>query len=314
MTARDKGRRLLDWFLMTPRAREALAHRLDSEQKACLALARGADDLARSVANDRGARGAGLQLEGAILVLYAEAAYWALRARSPSALRAGDGGLRALVDRVGDGVIDEGVGPGSASDIRDALLLSHDRMAALDAEGWSAVLERAASAEKRILEAAQAPDQAIRAVRAQRALRIVGLPGLFLLLVFYLASPRDLAQGKPWRASSATAGMSTSGVLESTGAGFFFHTNNEPNPSVTVDIGLHDIHKVVVTNRRDCCQERAIPLVIETMAPGGTWRTVAERDEPFSEWAATFPRVSANQVRVRAMRTTLFHLADIKVY
>jgi hypothetical protein len=314
MTARDKGRRLLDWFLMTPRAREVLTHGLDAEQKACLALARGADDLARSVASDPGARGAGLQLEGAILVLYAEAAYWGLRAQLPSASRSGDGGLRALVERVGDSVIEERVGPGSASDIREALLLSHDRMAALDPEQWAAALERAASAEKKILAAAQAPDQAIRAVRAQRAWRIVGLPGPFVLLVVYLASPRDLARDKPWRASSATAGMSSSGVLDSTGAAFFFHTNNEANPSVTVDIGLHDIHKVVLTNRRDCCQDRATPLVIETMAPGGAWHTVAERREPFTEWVATFPRVSASQVRVRATRTTLLHLADINVY
>jgi hypothetical protein len=314
MTARDKGRRLLDWFLVTPRAREVLAHRLDAEQKACVALARGADDLARSVASDPGARGAGLQLEGAILVLYAEAAYWALRAQLPGASRTGEGGLRALVERVGDPAIDERIGPGSASSIRETLLLSHDQMAALDAEGWPTVLERAACAEKKILEAAQAPDQAIRAVRAQRAWRIVAIPALFLLVVFYVASPRDLAHGKPWRASSAIAGMSSSGVLESTDAAYFFHTNNEANPSVTVDIDLHNIHKVVLTNRRDCCQDRAIPLVIETMAPGGTWRTVAQRDEPFTEWVATFPRVSANQVRVRATRTTLLHLADIKVY
>ncbi len=314
MTARDKGRRLLDWFLMRPRAREVLAHGLDAEQKACLALARGADDLARSVASDPTARGVGLQLEGAILALYAEAAYWALRAQVPSALRPGDGGLHALVDRVGDSAIDERMGPGSASDVREALLLSHDRMAALDAEGWPAVLERAATAEKKVLEAAQAPDQAIRAVRAQRAWRVVAVPALFAVLVFYIASPRDLAHGKPWRASSAIAGMSSSGILESTDAPFFFHTNSEANPSVTIDIDLHSIHKVVVTNRRDCCQDRAIPLLIETMAPGGTWRTVAQRDEPFTEWVATFPRVSANQVRVRATRTTLFHLAEIKVY
>src|SRR5580658_5145795 len=125
MTARDKSRRLFDWLLMAPRAREVLAHRPDGEQRACLALARGADDLARSAGKDNVARGAGLQLEGAILALYAEAAYWALRAQVPSADRVGDGGLRSLVDRIGDSALEERIGPASAGDVKEALLLPH---------------------------------------------------------------------------------------------------------------------------------------------------------------------------------------------
>jgi hypothetical protein len=314
MTARDKGRRLLDWFLMEPRAREVVARALDREQKDTLALARGADELAQAAAQDSATRWGGVRPQSALLALYAEAAYWALRSQVPSVFRTGDGGLRGLVDRIGPSAIEEVIGPACALDLKEALLLSHDQLAVLDAGQWATVLERAACVARKILEAAEAPTQAIRALRAARILRIVTIPVLCALLVLRLASPKDFAHGKLWRATSSLGGAPASGTLSSTDGPFFFHTNNEPDPAIVVDIGLHTIHKVVLTNRRDCCQDRATPIVIETIAPGGVWRTVARRDEPFTEWAATFPPLVANQVRVRATRTTHLHLADIEVF
>jgi hypothetical protein len=314
MAASGKGRRFLDWYLLAPRAREAFAHRLDREQKDCLALARGADAIAQAVAQDDIARGAGSRPQGAILALHTETGYWALRAQVPDDVRTGEGGLRGLVERIGVAGIEERIGTSNAQDLRGTLLLSHDAIAALGVEQWASVLERAASVARKLLETAQAPEQTIRSLKAQRLGRIVAVPALCALLVFYLVSPKDLARGKSWRASSAIGGSPTTGLVKGTDGSYFFHTNSEPEPSITIDIGLHTIHEVVLTNRRDCCQERATPLVIEAIGPGSSWRLIARKDEMFTDWTATFPPIAVTQIRVRALRTTYLHLADIQVF
>jgi hypothetical protein len=164
------------------------------------------------------------------------------------------------------------------------------------------------------LDTAQAPEHAIRSLKAQRVARIVGIPALCAFLIFYLAAPRELAHGKLWHASSALGTATTAGLLNTTDGPFFFHTNSEAEPWIVVDIGPHTIHKVVLTNRRECCQERATPLVIEAIGPGSSWRVVARKDETFTEWTAKFPPVVASQIRVRALRTTYLHLANIEVF
>lgn len=307
------GRRFLDWYLLAPRAREAFAHGLDREQKECLALARGADGIALAVAQDDVARGSGARPQGALLALHVETAYWALRAQVPAEIRRGEGGLRGLVERIGVSALQERMGTASAQDLRDTLLLSHDEIAALGAERWTSVLERAASVARKLLDAAQAPEQAIRSLKVQRVGRIVAVPALFAFLVYSFASPKDLARGKSWRASSAIGGAATTGLVKSDGP-FLFHTNSEPEPWITIELGPHTIHEVVLTNRRDCCQERAAPLVIEAIGPGSSWRVIARRDETFTDWTATFPPVAVVQIRVRALRTTYLHLANIQVF
>lgn len=314
MAASGRGRRFLDWYLLAPRAREVFAHRLDREQKAYVALARGADAVAQVASQESIASGSGVEPRGALLALYAETAYWALRAQVPDAARRGHGGLRGLVDRVGDSALEERIGASVMRDLAETLLLSHDEIAALDADRWGSVLERAASVARKLLERAQAPEQAIRSLKAQRVWRIVAVPALCALLIVYFMSPRDLARGHVWHVSSAIGGSPVTGVLKGTDGAFFFHTNSEAEPWIVVDIGPHTVHKVVLTNRRDCCQERATPLVIEAIGPGSSWRVLARRDEPFTEWAATFPPLVVSQIRVRAQRTTYLHLADIEVF
>jgi hypothetical protein len=313
MAARGKGRRLIEWLLLAPQMREAQAHRLDREQRDCVALARGAEQLARST-DGVTAPGGNVWPQGALHALYTEVAYWALRAQAPSAARAGDGGLRALVQRIGDAALEEFLGPERASDLREALLLSHDQLALLVAEQWVPILDRTASAARKALETAEAPERLIRRLRLLQVGRIFAIPALCAFLIVYHLSPRELAHGKPWIATSGL-GAPVAGVLKGTDGPFFFHTNTEPDPAITIDIGLQTIHKVVLTNRRDCCQDRAVPLVIESSAPpGNNWRLLARRDDSFTEWAATFPPIVASKIRIRALHTTYLHLADVEVY
>jgi hypothetical protein len=125
----------------------------------------------------------------------------------------------------------------------------------------------------------------------------------------------DLAAGKPWRASSS---LDTCKPLEhsctSTRTDIFFHTVEEAEPWLEIDLGRPTSFSVVdVTNRSDCCPDRAVPLAIEVSNDRTTWREVARRKETFSEWRAKFKSQQARYVRLRVLRRTLLHLEKVAV-
>jgi hypothetical protein len=94
-----------------------------------------------------------------------------------------------------------------------------------------------------------------------------------------------------------------------------FHTIDGPNQNATIDLGrVQRISRVVVYNRADCCQERAVPLRIEVSRDGVQFRAVAERKEQFEKWKADFPPTNARYVRLTDLATTVFHLSEVEVY
>ena len=94
-----------------------------------------------------------------------------------------------------------------------------------------------------------------------------------------------------------------------------FHTIEAPNQNVTIDLGrVQRIGRVVVYNRSDCCQERAVPLKIEVSKDGGQFRQVAERKEQFDKWKANFPSTDARYVRLTHLSSAAFHLSEVEVY
>lgn len=94
-----------------------------------------------------------------------------------------------------------------------------------------------------------------------------------------------------------------------------FHTLDGPNQNVTIDLGrLQRISRVVVYNRADCCQERAVPLKIEVSLDNQQFRQVAERKEQFEKWKANFPPTYARYVRLTDLNPAPFHLSEVEVY
>ena len=122
-----------------------------------------------------------------------------------------------------------------------------------------------------------------------------------------LFTPKDLAQGQPWHASSALPALFSANIM--------FHTNEELNPWFEVDLGRpKSVRRLYVKNRADCCQERAVPLLAEVSTDRSSWRQVARRDASFALWEPTFPAVPARYVRLRVPRLTALHLEQVKVY
>lgn len=94
-----------------------------------------------------------------------------------------------------------------------------------------------------------------------------------------------------------------------------FHTQQESNPHATIDLGeAKRIDRVVVHNRVDCCQERAVPLQLQVSNDGVKFTTIAERREPFEVWVANGLHAKGRYVRLRVNATTSFHLNEVEIY
>ena len=126
--------------------------------------------------------------------------------------------------------------------------------------------------------------------------------------LLFALQPKDLAQGKKWRQSSVLPYPDS--------PHFFFHTLDDDNPWVEIDLGEPTtFSRVTVVNRRDeGLQHRAVPLVLEAGDDQQSWKQLARRDEVFDTWEAKFEPVKARYVRARAARKTFLHLEAVKVH
>jgi len=148
---------------------------------------------------------------------------------------------------------------------------------------------------------------------AQRWLRIVLVAGVLLAIGLggrrLLRGP-DLASGAALRVSSSWAGCASDPPC----VALLFHTDPEPNPWAELDLGApKTIRRIEVTNRKDCCSERAVGLIVESSMDRANWTSLGQRDTDFQTWTLTFkPRV-ARYVKLRVPRSTAFHLKDVAI-
>ena len=153
---------------------------------------------------------------------------------------------------------------------------------------------------------------AVFAVALGAAAFVAVVPGLRRTLF-----PPNLAAGKSWRAtSSADNRWTETGVISNDAApDLFFHTLEEDAPAIIVYLGtVQRLHKLEVTNRLDCCRDRAQPLEVAVSTDGSDWKRVAYRRIEFREWAPSFSPTVGRFVRLRVPRRSPLHLARIAVY
>lgn len=128
--------------------------------------------------------------------------------------------------------------------------------------------------------------------------------------------PADLAEGKPWVASSSWATCTPSagrcGPLTSR---IIFHTLEDDSPWFRIDLGQPTTFShATIINRSDDVPERAVPLLLEVGDDGTTFREVARRESQFTIWRPSFEPVRARYVRVRVPRKTWLHLEAVKLH
>ncbi|HET6149923.1 MAG TPA: discoidin domain-containing protein [Polyangia bacterium] len=229
-----------------------------------------------------------------------------------------------------------------------ALCLAADLLDVRRPRGWqprgARLYRRAARDLGRIADAVAppAPDvdpaprahQLLRLCQAPYRRALLALAGLAAGLLFAVALvgslaclvsprlrgrlfPRDLAARASWVASSAVPPNPQSGVGPATDRhDLFFHSVVSDHPWIEIDLGAtRVIRSLRVENRRDCCQERALPINFEVFdESSGQWRAVVQRRSAFEVWTRSFPAVRARRVRVRLAGTGILHLRRISVY
>jgi hypothetical protein len=253
--------------------------------------------------------------------LYREAAYWALLCHD-AALDAAT--LREAFDAIPRDKLEFWAGGShQLEDVRKALVeRSFVETADLPAEQLPRDAQSARELVGALLRHKLAPESKIGRLLLQRATRTFGLLVLLGAVGFggtvglqrALQKP-DLAAGKPWRASSS---LETCRPAEhycaSAHTDIFFHTVEEKNPWLEIDLGKPtDFSVVEVTNRGDCCPDRAVPLAVEVSSDQTKWREVSRRKDTFSFWRASFAPQKARYVRLRATRRTLLHFEKVAV-
>lgn len=259
------------------------------------------------------------------LSLYREAAYWALSARQPSGASEARS-LEELLSAEAQGARVTGLSDSELARVRVVLAeqtfvdwaeTEHSRRIA-DAE----LTRRFVNALLEERGTAREPGRAIARVYSQRAFRTLAVLLLLaalaicgsLAIVRSLRGP-DLALGKPWSVSKKWADCHPEWrKCGDARTRIFFHTKHQKQPWFLLDLGSETtVGRVEVENRDDCCQERALPLVVEVSDDKQAFREVARRTTPFDTWHATFPPLHARFVRLRVDGRNYLHLSRVSV-
>lgn len=166
-----------------------------------------------------------------------------------------------------------------------------------------------------LIELQLGPERKLGQLRVERWVRIgLALVALVVVLVGGSSLVRMLSQGPDLAEGLPLVPSSNDPSVRAETRNFLFHTVDEENPWVEIDLKRPATFSVVeVKNRRDCCQDRALPGLIEVSTDHQHWKEVSRRTESFNEWRAVFKPTTARYVRFRVGRRSVLHLAGIAV-
>ncbi len=129
--------------------------------------------------------------------------------------------------------------------------------------------------------------------------------------------PQDLALHRPVTVSSQYPGQGTDHTLLVDGdtENLGFHTENNGQQWVIIDLGkVYPIHEIVVYNRADGYQERAVPLKVQVSNDNKHYTQIAERKKTFDKWTVKGLHAEGRYVRLENTPPNYFHLAEVEVY
>lgn len=162
----------------------------------------------------------------------------------------------------------------------------------------------------------------IRVWKARRRWRLLLATFPFVLLVAFALhaalSPRNWARGArvttsdQWR----KADLDPKGLVDGDQLAIGFHTGKTKDPWATIDLGQERrVSRIRIFNRRDCCGERSVPLIVELSRDGRRYVKVGRRRHSFFEWTLDLKKPAlARYVRLERKGTEFFHLAEVEVY
>lgn len=164
------------------------------------------------------------------------------------------------------------------------------------------------------LSALEAPQRERTLGAVKRAAKFLGAMAFAFALVIGITSfvrnrplPPGLLAGRAINTSSKLG-------RDPGNAKLLFHTELEFKPWAEWDLGAPTkLHEVVVSNRSDCCDERALPLVVEVSDDRTRWTEVARRTEAFgANMQIPFKEIEARYLRLRVDRESFLHLEYVE--
>jgi hypothetical protein len=305
-----------EWLLRETALGQARKQQLRPGQRAALRAAVQALELAVRGIGLEGYR-AGPPL-AATLMLYQEAVWWALQAAKdgtsaqPASLAEACAEHAALLGALAGG-------EQQFARLRAEFLEpARHSFQALDEESQVALIISARSFATALIAHVGQPDAHLSKLLRDRWLRPLLVLASIACIAFGVRvalAPRDVAAGKAWTASSADWDFPISGKTDKFGNDdMLFHTKAEDNPWLMVDLSkVEPVRGVAIENRHSCCQDRAVPLIVEVSGDAKTWREVARNTAVFTDWKVLFRPQPARFVRLRVPRQTVFHLRRVQV-
>jgi hypothetical protein len=265
-----------------------------------------------------------------------EAIYWALlalREQQNATQSAGEADaparnaqtLATLWSETDRALLDRAAGDSGEAERLHADLLgkSFVDFAEFDSKQQAAAAKRLHGFAERLLEPLSVPQQLQERVLVARVqFLLVALVALVLLgfagksLKQRVDRTRDLAPTASWKTSSVYPECWCESPAQSCEKcpNFFFHTQHEDKPSIIFDLhSVQSLSAVEVENRRDCCSERGLPLVVQVSTDEKHWKTVATRRDEFTLWHANFPTEQARWVKLYVPNRNFLHLAAVRL-
>jgi hypothetical protein len=282
----------------------------------------------RGEARDRAARQAGLVVEVArrviepvetlppgapgpvSLALYRSAAYWALVAGREREDAAPPDLPSVWKELLPDRLLVAAGNPVTLEAIR-ARLVEADGSRSL--ENSDDEVARARRFTEALVADLEVPRRRLDRILIQRWART--LLAAFVVVVVLLGLRRlaigpNLADGKTYRTSSTWSGC----VGDPTCAALLFHTDAEQDPWAELDLGAPTrFRRIEITNREDCCADRAVPMVVEISDDRTSWTEIARREQEFSTWTIKSPPRTARYLRFKILKNAALHLHAIVV-
>jgi hypothetical protein len=94
-----------------------------------------------------------------------------------------------------------------------------------------------------------------------------------------------------------------------------FHTLDGGQQWAVIDLGkVRKFNKIVIYNRPDGFEERAVPLKVEVSKDNQNYTQVAERKETFDKWSTRGFHAEARYVRLKNTPPNFFHLAEVEIH
>jgi len=127
----------------------------------------------------------------------------------------------------------------------------------------------------------------------------------------------NLAFHRPVTVSSqfATEGTDHRLLVDGDRDNLGFHTESNGQQWVVIDLGaVRKFDKVVVYNRSDCCQERAVPLRLEVSKDNQKFTFLRQWQDVSDKWTAKGLQAEGRYVRLLNTPPNFFHLAEIEIY